>query len=754
MLQKIIAVIFVLFITNRIVAQGTFYNLNTIQRIEITFTQTNWDYMLDTAANGSQGYIMAKKVKINNTEFDSVGVKYKGNSSYNANQVKNPFHIELDTYKDQNYEGYTDIKLGNGFKDPSFLREVLSYKIVRNYMPAPQSNYANVYVNNTLIGLYTNSESIGKKFADEHFGSKSNTFIKCNPPAGAGPGSTNLPNLVYLGTDSAQYYSRYELQSDFGWRVLINLCDTLVYHSTAIENAINVNQALWMLAFDNVLVNLDSYIGQFAQNYYLYEDDFSRFKPVVWDLNESFGTFSMTGTSNLTTTLAKQQMTYLLHVNDAGWPLIKQLLAVPIYKRMYVADMKTILAENIANNTYYTDGLALQELIKTSVNADPNKFFTYENFLSNLTTDVNIGNGLASGLTNLMNSRNTYLSAQSDFTAAQPVISSITVSDTHPLVGSSVTITARITNVLSSGAYLCYRSSTFAPFQRISMFDDGAHGDGTAGDGIFGALIPVSSLKTDYYFYAENSSAGIFAPLRAEVEFYTITGQSSGSYPLVINEFLASNSTTAADPNGEFDDWIEIYNYSTGSIVLDNMYLSDKYTNLQKWNFPSGTVIQPNSYLIVWADEDGSQPGLHANFKLSGSGEEIVLSHTTAGIIDSLSFGVQSTDISMQRCPDHTGSFLFASPSFNKANNCMTGIYEPATTHRFSVYPNPCLQKVKVSSDGAIIRSIRLVNMMGQSVLAINGNYTGHQELNLEELPRGLYLIIVNDSCVQKIIKN
>lgn len=101
MLRKIIAVIFVLFITNRIVAQGTFYNLNTIQRIEITFTQTNWDHMLDTAANGSQGYIMAKKVKINNTEFDSVGVKYKGNSSYNANQIKNPFHIELDTYKDR-----------------------------------------------------------------------------------------------------------------------------------------------------------------------------------------------------------------------------------------------------------------------------------------------------------------------------------------------------------------------------------------------------------------------------------------------------------------------------------------------------------------------------------------------------------------------------------------------------------------------------------------------------------------------------
>lgn len=179
-------------------AQG-FYDLYTIQTIEITFAESNWDQLLDAQKAGDENYIMAQSVTINGTQLDSVGVKYKGNSTYSANQVKNPFHIELDTYKEQDYEGFTDIKLSNAAKDPSFIREVLSYQILRQYMDAPLSNYANVYVNGQLIGLYSNSESVSKKFVNKHFYSKDNTFVKCNPPGGAGPQSNDLPNLVYHG---------------------------------------------------------------------------------------------------------------------------------------------------------------------------------------------------------------------------------------------------------------------------------------------------------------------------------------------------------------------------------------------------------------------------------------------------------------------------------------------------------------------------------------------------------------------------
>ena len=70
-------------------SQG-FYAIDTIQKIEIWFSQSNWDYILDTAKQGSDSYTMAQWVKINGVQFDSAGVKYKGNSSYNPNNVKNP----------------------------------------------------------------------------------------------------------------------------------------------------------------------------------------------------------------------------------------------------------------------------------------------------------------------------------------------------------------------------------------------------------------------------------------------------------------------------------------------------------------------------------------------------------------------------------------------------------------------------------------------------------------------------------------
>ncbi|MGB0427887.1 MAG: CotH kinase family protein, partial [Flavobacteriales bacterium] len=149
-----------------------FYDVSTVQTIEVTFSQSNWDQLMDNAKSTTGDYIMAQTVAINGEVLDSVGVKFKGNSSYNANQAKNPWHIELNTYKDQDYQGYKDIKLSNGHKDPSFLRDVLGFQIARQYMDAPKSNFTNLYVNGVLIGLYTNTESITKAFVDDRFDSK------------------------------------------------------------------------------------------------------------------------------------------------------------------------------------------------------------------------------------------------------------------------------------------------------------------------------------------------------------------------------------------------------------------------------------------------------------------------------------------------------------------------------------------------------------------------------------------------------
>ena len=139
-MKKII--LFALFVFGNVSFSQNFYDLNTIQTIEITFAQSNWDALLD-AAEASDAYISAQSVSINGTVFPNVGAKYKGNSSYNANQVKNPWHLELDTYVDQNYQGFTDIKLSNVIFDPSFVREALGYKILKNYIEI-NKNYCKI----------------------------------------------------------------------------------------------------------------------------------------------------------------------------------------------------------------------------------------------------------------------------------------------------------------------------------------------------------------------------------------------------------------------------------------------------------------------------------------------------------------------------------------------------------------------------------------------------------------------------------
>lgn len=727
--------------------------MDVIQTLEITFDQPNWDALMDAEKAGDGNYILASSLSINGTVYDSVGVKYKGNSTYNPNQAKNPLHIELDTYKEQDYQGYSDIKLSNGAKDPSFIREVLSYSIIRQYMDAPLSNYANVYINGSLIGLYSNSESISKKFVNSRFGSKSNTFIKCNPIDGAGPQSTDLPDLVYNGPDSSAYDAAYELKSDYGWKDLINFCDTLANASTEIDKLLDVDRALWMLALDNVLVNLDSYIGQFTQNYYLYKDDFNRFLPIIWDLNESLGVFSMTGSGNLNNTSSKQQMSHLLHENDNDFPLIKNLLDNQLYRNMYLAHVKTILQENFEDGSYFNTALDLQVTIDEAFQADPSALFSYNNFASNLENDVMSGGGPmggnAPGITKLMDGRSDFLLGLTDFNVIKPTISDITLSNNEPQIDDNIFVTANV--VEANEVYLGYRNSKYAPFQRVLMFDDGLHGDMVAGDNIYGVEINIDALSIDFYIYGNADDIGTFSPARAEHEYYEI--RVGGSLEnVVINEFLASNDITQADQDGDFDDWIELYNNSNQDVDLSSYFLTDDVGELDQWSFPENTTISANGYLIVWADDDTDQEGLHANFKLSANGETLVLSNPNLEIVDQLTFPGQLTDISYGRYPNGTGNFTEMQPTFDGENLLTTATKETQNSLTLSASPNPTSDLLFVYADRAITESA-VYNLSGQ-LLQSRSHEMNEITFDFSKFAKGMYILRCSDKIgVQNYIR-
>jgi hypothetical protein len=145
--------------------------------------------------------------------------------------------------------------------------------------------------------------------------------------------------------------------------------------------------------------------------------------------------------------------------------------------------------------------------------------------------------------------------------------------------------------------------------------------------------------------------------------------------PLVINEFVASNNSASGfhDPNGDYDDWIEIYNFGDSPINLAGKYLSDKPDNPLKWHIPSGYASQTTApaygFVVIWADEEPNQGPLHATFKLSADGEDILLSDSNGALVDSISFGPQTANISYQRYPDAKNNWQFCSSPTPGAHN-------------------------------------------------------------------------------------
>lgn len=748
---------------NRLFSQG-FYDIEQIQEIKLTFSQTNWDAQLDQLkATDEEAYLLAASVEVNGIVFDSVGVKYKGNSSYNANNQKNPMHIELNyVHKNADYDGFSDIKLGNGFSDPSFVREALSYEIVGKYMVAPRANYAKLWINGVYWGVYSNQESINKQLIKAHlYTDGNNPLFKCNPVGGAGPGSSgNNPDLVYSSADSTAYYSKYELKSDYGWAQMLTLMSTLKNNPAQIESILDVDRALWMIALNNVLVNLDSYTGSFAQNYYLYQDENDRFIPIIWDLNMCFGGFPMLGSvgggGGALSVTQMQQMDAAVQSTNASRPLIQKLLANPVYKRQYLAHIRTILAENFATADYKTRALELQALISQAVQDDTKKFYTFANFTSNIDNTVSTGGGGGGfgnvpGITLLMNARNTFLNSTALLSPVAPTITEVAPSTATPVPGQEVWITAKITD--ASTVTLGHRSQFWAVFEKTPMFDDGAHQDGAAGDGIWGAALIADNVENQYYIYAENANAGRFSPERAEYEFHSFGTSLPAPAPgqVVINEFLTNNQNGATDEFGQKEDWLEIYNRTGNAFDLAGLQLTDKAGTPNKFIFPRGSVILPNGYLMVWLDEDGGQGLTHANFKLSNNGEFLMLSDSNGVVYDSLSFGAQTADISFGRYPNGIGTFQTMPTTFAQENSLVSAVNELYSKAEFNLYPNPAGDFIQVQSSQNM-GNVVVQNALGQALIQINADGQQNVQIPLNGIAPGMYWVRVQGAGVRAFV--
>lgn len=235
---------------------------------------------------------------------------------------------------------------------------------------------------------------------------------------------------------------------------------------------------------------------------------------------------------------------------------------------------------------------------------------------------------------------------------------------------------------------------------------------------------------------------GFFALLDDNHKFLSNDG-------VVINEFMAKNNTYITDPDGEYDDWIELYNNSSEQIDLSGYYISDKADDPEKFQLPEGTIIKAGSYLIIWADEDQEQQGIHTNFKLSASGEELRLFTPELVMIQEVIFGEQEPDMSYSRIPNGTGEFVIKEPTFAENNETSISVRSSSLDSDIELSPNPVDEMLKISISGAYTMEIKIISMSGVPVF--EGKMNGTKYIDCSKFAPGVYMVIAG-KIVKKLI--
>ncbi len=366
------------------------FDTSYVHRIDVDFYEPNfWDtleyyYLLisDPMTGlplGPKKYLPAK-ITIDGNVLDTIGFRQKGFfSNWGASgSMRKPFKVDINEFvKGQRYDGLRKFNLQNSFGDPSLMRDMLSYDLMRNAgVPAPRTAYARVYLNNQYWGLYLLLEQIDKEFLDAHFSSKKGNLYKAIASC----------HLDWQGPNPADYKDELELKTnedEDDWTDLIRLIN--IINNTpqqdfvdSISNIFEVDEFLKVLAMDVMMLNWDSYYDH-GRNFYMYQNpDTRKFHWIPWDYNLSF---SSTEVDILFNDLK----------NQGGWnkPLIESILAVDSFENMFLDHYCTAIhGGNFDSTRLFPFMDRTQALLHPLVAFDPHFFYSLQDFNMSLDQDV------------------------------------------------------------------------------------------------------------------------------------------------------------------------------------------------------------------------------------------------------------------------------------------------------------------------------------------------------------------------------
>lgn len=212
-------------------------------------------------------------------------------------------------------------------------------------------------------------------------------------------------------------------------------------------------------------------------------------------------------------------------------------------------------------------------------------------------------------------------------------------------------------------------------------------------------LLPHTSYRSFYFlgcmFLYFNITSAVSAGLKE-----------SQAAP-VINEIMASNGTSIQDRDGDYPDWIELYNPGETEIDLTGYGLSDDPDEPFKWVFP-GTTLPAGGFKLIFASDKNyttESPYLHTNFKIKAGGETVLLSDTGGFVVDQINTLEIARDMSWGRQPDGRADWLFFTEATPGESN---------TTEGFTAYASP----VTFSNPGGFYQTTASVELATQDSFA------------------------------------
>ena len=383
-------------------------------------------------------------------------------------------------------------------------------------------------------------------------------------------------------------------------------------------------------------------------------------------------------------------------------------------RQRYLAHFRTILYNCFDPD--YIENLIDQyaNMIDSYVYNDPQKIYTYNEFQNEV-----------ENLKDYFINRYNYLLQNNEVAQTGIDILSVEYYVNNSLFAQPTSLDEVVVNVelnsdFDTNVNLYYGTGLIGRFERVVMNYDFTNDAYTF-------TIPPQNSSAYVRFYVEtitDDGVRVYSPKGAEHNVYIYQVKMDDlmyvDSDIVINELMASNDFVATDEVGEYDDWIEIYNKGSESINLEGLHLSDDILELDKYTFPY-FILDPDSYVIVWADDDEEeQSNMHATFKLSASGEQVYLSDGNGNILNEVIFGEQQTDMGYARVPNGVGQFVIQDPTFLENNDLAFNLIDSSLEKKQIIATFDILGRnnnkntkeqsflIKVYNDGSVLKQFKI----------------------------------------------